>query len=226
MTLTHKTHFESKKTRQLIDNLRATGLDKYIELPQIAVMGDTSSGKSSVLSALSGITFPSSDQLTTRCPTQLSLSNAESFSGTVRLQRYGRTTDENMEVTRLESIDDATLAILKLTQQLVGEGQDISDDSIIIELCGPDFPNLTLTDLPGLVRAVGDREDKSMIKKIKNLIGRYLRQKRTIILAVVPANVDMHNTGILSAAQESDPEGERTIAIITKVFSFIISYLQ
>ncbi|TPX72478.1 hypothetical protein CcCBS67573_g05852 [Chytriomyces confervae] len=56
--------FESncfKTQRNLIDRLRSIGLDKYIELPQIAVMGDTSSGKSSVLSAISGIEFPSSD---------------------------------------------------------------------------------------------------------------------------------------------------------------------
>jgi interferon-induced GTP-binding protein Mx1 len=51
-------------------------------------MGDTSSGKSSVLSALSGIVFPSSDKLTTRCPTELILSHADKFSGSVYLQRY------------------------------------------------------------------------------------------------------------------------------------------
>lgn len=46
-----------------------------------------------------------------------------------------------------------------------------------------------------------------MIKRIKSLVGRYMKQERTIILAVVPANVDMHNTEILQAAQESDPTG-------------------
>ncbi|KAE9132472.1 hypothetical protein PF006_g15275, partial [Phytophthora fragariae] len=55
----------SEGERKLIDHLRDIGLDQYIELPQIAVMGDTSSGKSSLLSALSGVSFPSSDQLTT-----------------------------------------------------------------------------------------------------------------------------------------------------------------
>ncbi|KAG3230167.1 hypothetical protein PI124_g24734, partial [Phytophthora idaei] len=71
------------------------------------------------------------------------------------------------------------------------EGQYISDDQIVIEMCGPELPNLTLTDLPGL--------------------------ERTVIIAVVPANVDMHNTEILQAAQEADPNGTRTIAVVTKV---------
>jgi len=57
--------------RKLIDKLHDEAIGEYIELPQIAVMGDTSSGKSSLLSSLSGIQFPSSDELTTRCPARL-----------------------------------------------------------------------------------------------------------------------------------------------------------
>ncbi|RLN90576.1 hypothetical protein BBJ28_00020815, partial [Nothophytophthora sp. Chile5] len=44
----------SEEERELVDKLRDLGLDQYVELPQIAVMGDTSSGKSSLLSAVSG----------------------------------------------------------------------------------------------------------------------------------------------------------------------------
>ncbi len=65
---------ESKRSRQIIDELCSLGLDKFVSLPQIVAMGDTSSGKSSVLSALSGITFPSAEKLCTRCPTTLMLS--------------------------------------------------------------------------------------------------------------------------------------------------------
>ena len=52
---------EPKERRLLVDRLREVGLDDYVELPQIAVMGDTSCGKSSLLSTISGVTFPSSD---------------------------------------------------------------------------------------------------------------------------------------------------------------------
>lgn len=43
-----------------------------------------------------------------------------------------------------------------------------------------------------------------------------MKQNRTIILAVVPANVDLHNSEILTAAELVDPNGIRTVAIITK----------
>ncbi|ETO60177.1 hypothetical protein F444_21600 [Phytophthora nicotianae P1976] len=208
-----------EEERKLVDKLRDIGLGQYIELPQIAVMGDTSSGKSSLLSALSGVSFPSNDQLTTRCPTQLILTRADTFRGTVRLVRFQSSSenDEGEEKQELNRLEDVPDAITKLTQKLVDEGQNISDDQIVIEMCGPELPNLTLTDLPGLVRTVGDREDQSIIPRVRQMVDRYMKQERTVIIAVVPANVDMHNTEILQAAQEADPNGTRTIAVVTKM---------
>ncbi|KAL4168554.1 hypothetical protein KRP22_011952 [Phytophthora ramorum] len=210
--------------RELIDKLRDIGLGQYVGLPQIAVMGDTSSGKSSLLSALSGVSFPSSDQLTTRCPTQLVLSRADTFRGSVRLVRFqsvstggDNSSDDGEEKGDLQRLEDVPDAITRLTKKLVDEGQYISDDQIVIEMSGPDLPNLTLTDLPGLVRTVGDHEDQSIIPRVRQMVDRYMQQERTVIIAVVPANVDMHNTEILQAAQEADPNGTRTIAVVTKV---------
>ncbi|KAG7380706.1 hypothetical protein PHYBOEH_011337 [Phytophthora boehmeriae] len=212
--------------RKLVDKLREIGLDQYIELPQIAVMGDTSSGKSSLLSAISGVSFPSADQLTTRCPTQLILTSADKFRGNVRLVRFRgddesrngeKSSDTGEDKEDLTCLDDVPKAITKLTQKLVDEGQYISDDQIVIEMSGPDLPNLTLTDLPGLVRTVGDHENEDIIPRVRNMVNRYMSQERTVIIAVVPANVDMHNTEILQAAQEADPKGTRTIAVVTKV---------
>ncbi|KAI8827296.1 P-loop containing nucleoside triphosphate hydrolase protein [Chytriomyces cf. hyalinus JEL632] len=179
-------------------------------------MGDTSSGKSSLLSAISGIEFPSSDLLTTRCPTQLILTKATTFSGSVRLVRFVADGSLSEKAKALESADDIASEIQALTLQIQEEGQQISDDAIVITVSGPQFPNLTLTDLPGIIRTVGDGEDKTMIKRVRELVERYLVQERTVILAVVPANVDMHNSEILQAAENADPSGDRTIAIITK----------
>lgn len=181
---------DSTFLRTIVDTLSSHGLAKYIELPQIVVMGDTSSGKSSVLSALSGIEFPSSDQLTTRCPTQIKMTTAKVFKCTVVLQRYNSETFEKTS-ENIGHIDDIKFVIERLTQKLVDEGQSISDDSIVITIEGPELSNLTITDLPGLVRTVSDGEDKSIIQRVKALVHRYLNQKRTIILVVSPANVDV-----------------------------------
>ncbi|KAF1787495.1 P-loop containing nucleoside triphosphate hydrolase [Phytophthora cactorum] len=72
-------------------------------------------------------------------------------------------------------------------------------------MCGPELPNLTLTDLPGWCALIGDHEDQSIIPRVRQMVDRYMKQERTVIIAVVPANVDMYNTEILQAAQEVIP---------------------
>lgn len=149
--------------------------------------------------------------------------SCQHVSGTVRLVRFNSTgvtegeTDNGEDSEELTHLDDVPCAITKLTQKLIDEGQYISDDQIVIEMSGPEMPNLTLTDLPGLVRTVGDHEDRSIISRVRQMINRYMQQERTVIIAVVPAKVDIHNTEILQAAQEADPNGTRTIAVVTKV---------
>eukprot|EP00834_Sanchytrium_tribonematis_P001225 NODE_28_length_38599_cov_0.791792.p4 type:complete len:660 gc:universal NODE_28_length_38599_cov_0.791792:37662-35683(-) len=208
--------FENVYLRNTIESLRDHNVDKYVQLPQIAVMGDTSSGKSSLLSAISGIQFPANDKLTTRCPTQLILSQGKQFRGSAKISRYDKSLNKESISRTLSNMKDVTKVIEDFTKILVEEGQNISDDSIVIDLKGPNLPNLTLTDLPGLVRTVQDGEDQAIIKRIQQLVKRYLVHKRTVILAVAPANVDFHNSEILQAASEADPEGDRTICIITK----------
>lgn len=62
--------------REFMDKLTENNVDEYVDLPMIAVMGDTSSGKSSLLSNISLVELPSSEKLTTRCPIRLHMRNA------------------------------------------------------------------------------------------------------------------------------------------------------
>ena len=62
----------------LMDQLRAFGIENDLPIPQIAVMGDQSSGKSSVLEAISGIPFPRGKGLITKCATQLTMKRVPS----------------------------------------------------------------------------------------------------------------------------------------------------
>ena len=57
----------------VIDLLRSQGISQYVPLPQIIVCGDQSSGKSSVLEAISGVRFPTKDKLCTLFATDLVL---------------------------------------------------------------------------------------------------------------------------------------------------------
>lgn len=60
----------------LVDSLRAEGLSEFTALPQLIVCGDQSSGKSSLLEAISGVPFPRKDNLCTRFATEVILRRA------------------------------------------------------------------------------------------------------------------------------------------------------
>lgn len=72
-------------------------------------------------------------------------------------------------------------------------------------------------DLPGLIHtetAEQSEEDKILIH---GLVEEYLQDERTIALAVVSANTDLAFHEILSKCRKVDPDGRRTLGIITKM---------
>ena len=76
---------------------------------------------------------------------------------------------------------------------------------------------LTLVDLPGVTRVpVGD-QPRDIEKQIRDMLLKYISKPGAIILAVTAANVDLANSDGLKLAREVDPEGTRTIGVLTKV---------
>ncbi|KAL1250537.1 hypothetical protein QQF64_018333 [Cirrhinus molitorella] len=148
----------------LIDTLRSIGIHKDLALPTIAVIGDQSSGKSSVLEALSGIALP-------------------------------RGSAQN---------------------ELAGIGPGICDELITLEVMSPDVCDLTLIDLPGIARVPVKGQPDDIGEQIKCLIMKYIEKQETMNLVVVPCNTDIATTEALRMAQGVDPDGIRTVGILTK----------
>mmetsp|Transcript_26171 Transcript_26171/g.30995 ORF Transcript_26171/g.30995 Transcript_26171/m.30995 type:complete len:678 (+) Transcript_26171:20-2053(+) len=201
----------------LIDTLRAQGVQQDLPLPQIAVMGDQSSGKSSVLEAISGIPFPRGSGLVTRCATQLTMKSApEGYPWRAHVS-VGWDGAQPAASGLVETPADLTLKIEELTNILCDKsGQSFSSDSIVVRVEAPGAPDLTLIDLPGIVRTATAGQDISVIGQVNQLIASYLKQDRTIVLAVIPANQDIATIDILERARSVDPEGVRTLGVLTK----------
>ncbi|KAL1787234.1 interferon-induced GTP-binding protein Mx2 [Sigmodon hispidus] len=194
----------------LIDSLRALGVEQDLALPAIAVIGDQSSGKSSVLEALSGVALPRGSGIVTRCPLVLKLkklNQGEEWSGKVTYD------DIEVELSDPSEVEDA---INKGQNCIAGTGLGISDKLISLDVSSPNVPDLTLIDLPGITRVAVGNQPKDIGHQIKRLIKTYIQKQETINLVVVPSNVDIATTEALSMAQEVDPEGDRTIGILTK----------
>ena len=141
--------------RKLMTYMEDHNIHDYgVELPQIAVMGDTSSGKSSLLSAISRIIFPSADGICTRCPTRLRMEHSSAaFKASVHINWHPTSTyaRKECERTHLTDISDITEAIATAQKTILhcAEGQSVAKDIIEINISGPDYVNLTVVDLPG-----------------------------------------------------------------------------
>ncbi|XP_031608229.2 interferon-induced GTP-binding protein Mx-like [Oreochromis aureus] len=194
----------------LIDKLRSLGVEKDLALPAIAVIGDQSSGKSSVLEALSGVALPRGVGIVTRCPLELKMTRKKKGEGW-----YGKISyrDYNEELKKPSLVEKK---IREAQDKLVGNGTGISSDLISLEIASPDVPDLTLIDLPGITRVAVSGQSEDIGEQIKRLIQNNIRKQETISLVVVPCNVDIATTEALRMAQQVDPEGERTLGILTK----------
>lgn len=190
------------------------GASAKIDLPQIVVVGSQSAGKSSVLESICHRDFlPRGSGIVTRRPLVLQLHNIpENTSGPKEYGVFGHCKDKKF--TDFNQIRDEIEAE---TQRMAGEGQCVSENPIFLRLYSPYVLNLTLVDLPGLARnPVGD-QPKDIEFQIKNMIMKFISKENALILAVSAANTDLATSDALSLAASVDPNGDRTIGVLTKI---------
>jgi len=197
---------------ELAEDLRTLSLDNTLQVPQICVMGDQSSGKSSVLEALSGVPFPRGSGLVTRCPCRMVMRRSSPGAG---WSATAGTTSGNQSIAA-DSPEQLTNIIARLMDSLTRSSGGFATEAIVVRLSSPDAPDLTVVDLPGIVRTATAGQSQAVVEEVNSLIEEYLGQERTIILAVIPANQDVATVDILERARRVDPLGERTLGVLTK----------
>ncbi|XP_055948970.1 dynamin-like isoform X1 [Argiope bruennichi] len=193
---------------KLHDAFTKLGVNLSIDLPQIAVVGGQSAGKSSVLENFVGRDFlPRGSGIVTRRPLILQLINSPHEYGEF-LHVKGKTFTD-FDAIRKEIEDE--------TDRTTGSNKGISPHPINLRVYSPHVLNLTLIDLPGMTRIpVGD-QPPDIENQIRDMLLTYIRKDSCLILAVTAANQDIATSDALKLAKEVDPEGLRTIGVITKL---------
>ncbi|XP_064595685.1 interferon-induced GTP-binding protein Mx-like [Liolophura sinensis] len=200
----------------LIDNLRAYGLDKDVGLPAVAVIGDQSSGKSSTLEAISGIQLPRGSGIVTRCPLELRM-KCDRGESPVWSSKLTYTDKHGEEHCKVMDHPEAVEGAVREAQDAMTDGDaGISSDLITLEVTSSSVPDLTLIDLPGIARVAVEGQPLDIGDQIKNLIHHYITKQETIILVVIPSNVDIATTEALQLSQLYDKHGERSLGVLTK----------
>lgn len=219
---------EQRRVLDTVAQVRKCGLESIMSLPQLVVCGDQSAGKSSVLEALTEIPFPRNDNLCTRFATEIILRRANSNSLTIKIiPDSKRPANEQTpfkvfkasitNFDELPQIMNAAMDVMDIGAGASGpKSKAFARDVLSIEIEGPSRPQLTLVDIPGLIQTDTKGITKADVELVGEITDHYIKQPRTICLAVVSAASDPANQSILTKVREVDPDGERTLGIITK----------
>ncbi|XP_010447212.1 PREDICTED: dynamin-related protein 3A-like isoform X1 [Camelina sativa] len=202
---------------KLQDIFAQLGSQSSIALPQVAVVGSQSSGKSSVLEALVGRDFlPRGNDICTRRPLVLQLVQTKRPSNGGSDDEWGEFR-HLPEHTRIYDFSEIRREIEAETNRLVGENKGVADKQIRLTIYSPNVLDITLVDLPGITKVpVGD-QPSDIEARIRTMILSYIKSDTCLILAVTPANTDLANSDALQISSNADPDGRRTIGVITKL---------
>ncbi|XP_012554663.1 dynamin-1 isoform X2 [Hydra vulgaris] len=193
---------------KLQDAFAQIGIESPIDLPQIAVVGGQSAGKSSVLENFVGRDFlPRGSGIVTRRPLVLQLS-------------YGNTEYAEFlhcKNQKFTDFDAVRKEIEVETDRITGKTKNVSPVPINLRIFSPHVLDLTLIDLPGLTKIAVAGQPADIENQIRDMVYQFISKENCLILAVSPANSDLANSDALKMAKEVDPSGERTIGVLTKL---------
>uniref|UniRef100_F1RRW8 Dynamin-1 n=1 Tax=Sus scrofa TaxID=9823 RepID=F1RRW8_PIG len=180
---------------RLQDAFSAIGQNADLDLPQIAVVGGQSAGKSSVLENFVGRDlFPGGEGIRVEYAEFL-----------------------HCKGKKFTDFEEVRLEIEAETDRVTGTNKGISPVPINLRVYSPHVLNLTLVDLPGMTKVpVGD-QPPDIEFQIRDMLMQFVTKENCLILAVSPANSDLANSDALKVAKEVDPQGQRTIGVITKL---------
>lgn len=197
----------------LIEEIRDELNLEDIRAPGVVVIGSQSAGKSSVLARLTGVSFPTGDNICTRTPTVVHskvdpyiegfsawISDDASFSNAVACA--------NMNELR-HSISD-------FTSKLASGGTSVCNKPIYIRYTRKTGPVMTLIDLPGITHFDPVNEHFDIHAATCDIVRKYIADDNIIMLVVIPATEDFANSEALRIALQYDPSGERTVGVVSK----------
>uniref|UniRef100_A0A914CF07 Dynamin-type G domain-containing protein n=1 Tax=Acrobeloides nanus TaxID=290746 RepID=A0A914CF07_9BILA len=193
-----------------------------VQFPNIVVVGEQSAGKSSVLEGIVGQDFlPRGIDMVTRTPLVIQL-NHVTKEDPKRNREPKPIAGDWVEFSHkrgeiFEDFKKVREEIEAQTVKLAGDGKNISNEAIVLKLFSSRVVNLSLVDLPGLVKNPYPDQPLDIEEQIRNLVLEYITNPNSIILAITPATQDLAASESLKIASQVDKDGHRTLAVLTKL---------
>ncbi|KAK7428485.1 hypothetical protein QQZ08_004923 [Neonectria magnoliae] len=200
--------------------LDALTLRRGLRLPRVAVVGEVSSGKSSVLQAFTDIDFPVNEGRGTLFTTAVILRCTSVAKAEAKITTGDKSLASGTRIRPLErnGSDQRDLAGIIEEAKSVLRIQPTDDccpqHGLYVKLSGPDLLPLFITDLPGICWDAKHQDDDAIL--CRQLAEREMQNPDVTILAVVPAQNSPNASRLLDMVKQYDPKGERTLGVITK----------